>query len=483
MMKKGTFFSRSPIFLLAFILLFVFSCQKDDSTTSDNPNGDPTNSTGRFSDHLTCTIISVPGEVNLPSIYTKYINCSGIPVVGTSGVSDEALIVADQTIEFMLTGLGNVRDRLITSGNYAVLYHEGLTLDDLPGFQSSGTATGQYVGQLQAFASDEESLMCNPEKGYGHTLVHEFAHMMHLSAIQHLNSGFQSQLNNVYNSAISNGLWNNTYAATTSLEYLAEGVTIWYGVNSIGPDGGDGWRNEIGHRGDLQNYDPAFFNLINDNFNSLTDMPGCRLPLIPGASANCPGTVTDIDGNVYEVVNIGPLCVMKENLKTTRYSNGNPIPNLTDYSEWENTSSGAWANYENDPAQDAIFGKLYNWYALNNPGLCPEGWHVPDINELQAIVNYAGGDHKAKNLRSTILWDPFNPDNTNSIGFSALPSGERHESGNYQGIYHETFFGSTTVRVDNDGSYYSKSIYGDNDYVFNGTPDKNFGTPCRCVKD
>jgi len=470
------------VVLSTFILLS--GCQEDDSMGNEMQNEDPANSTGRFSNHLTCTIISTPGDLNLNSFYTKYLNCSGIPILGSPDVPDEAMFRADETLEFMLTGRGNIRNQLIEGGNYAVLVAEGLTVGNMPGFQQSGGESGRYQSNLPALASGVASLLCNPDVGYGHTLVHEFAHMMHLSAIVNLNSNFDSELSSAYSNALSNGLWKNTYAISHRFEYLAEAVTSWYGVNWIGPEGGDGSRNNIGTRGQLQQYDPTMYDLLNQNFNSLTNMPGCRIPVIWQATANCPSTVTDIDGNIYEVVNIGSMCWMKENLKTTRYRDGTPIPNLTENSDWSTTNSGAWANYNNIPAKDAIFGKLYNWYALNNSaGLCPTGWHVPNFQELQALANFAGGDHSGNAIKSTNLWDPFNPNHTNSSGFTALPSGERHESGNFQGEFNELFLGSITNGNSSNETYYAKSLFNDQDFVFTAEPSKNFGTSCRCVED
>ena len=72
-------------------------------------------------------------------------------------------------------------------------------------------------------------------------------------------------------------------------------------------------------------------------------------------------SVTDIDGNEYPVVGIGNQCWTKENLKTTRYADGSVIPNVTDGAQWSGLTTGAWANYFNNPVNDSIYGKLYNW--------------------------------------------------------------------------------------------------------------------------
>ncbi|MDP6908138.1 MAG: FISUMP domain-containing protein, partial [Flavobacteriales bacterium] len=85
-------------------------------------------------------------------------------------------------------------------------------------------------------------------------------------------------------------------------------------------------------------------------------------------------TVTDIDGNTYDVVQIGSQCWMAENLKTTHYRDGSLIPVVTDNTAWGNLVSGAYCHYDNDNAHDNTYGKLYNWYAvMDTRGLCPEG--------------------------------------------------------------------------------------------------------------
>ncbi|MCB0466136.1 MAG: hypothetical protein KDC78_10775, partial [Aequorivita sp.] len=315
-MKNFYLLNIKWFYFLGFILFTLQGCQKDDSNGTEDESiyEDPNNSSGRFSEFITCSIISPPNEVGLSSYYKKYINCSGIPIIGNADVPDEALQIASETVEFMLTGLGNVRNKLISDGNYVALYPEGGSIGDLPENFTNNGNTGNYTNNntLKAAASDVASLLCRPEAGYGHTLVHEIAHMIDGGALRFISPASQSELSNLYNQAISSGKWNNTYASTNPQEYLAEGVTIWYGVNWIGPEGGDGLRNEIGTRGQLQIYDSGLYNFINNYFNNKTAVPGCREPVISGTTANCPPTITDIDGNEYEIVNIGPMCWMKE---------------------------------------------------------------------------------------------------------------------------------------------------------------------------
>ena len=103
-------------------------------------------------------------------------------------------------------------------------------------------------------------------------------------------------------------------------------------------------------------------------------------------------TVTDIDGNVYHTVTIGTQVWMKENLKTSRYNDGTPIPIETDGPTWGRATAGRRCWYENDSARyNSAYGELYNWYAVNAGKLAPEGWHVPTSAEWQTLLTYLGG--------------------------------------------------------------------------------------------
>jgi uncharacterized protein (TIGR02145 family) len=112
---------------------------------------------------------------------------------------------------------------------------------------------------------------------------------------------------------------------------------------------------------------------------------------------------------------------MAENLRTSKYRNGHAIPgNLSD-DEWTSAISGAQAVYDNKKANLSTYGRLYNWYAVNDPrGLCPTGWHVPTDAEWTELTNHLGGKEVAgKKMKSSSMGG------TNSSGFSALPGGYR----------------------------------------------------------
>ena len=99
--------------------------------------------------------------------------------------------------------------------------------------------------------------------------------------------------------------------------------------------------------------------------------------------------VTLFDGHEYSTISIGNQVWMTENLQTTHYQNGDPIITGLANNEWSSTTSGAYAIYNNDPANIDSYGLLYNWYAVtDNRNICPEGWHVPSNNEWAILANY-----------------------------------------------------------------------------------------------
>ena len=146
--------------------------------------------------------------------------------------------------------------------------------------------------------------------------------------------------------------------------------------------------------------------------------------------AQTPGSgVTDIDGNQYATVIIGTQEIMSENLRTTNYRNGDPIPTELNDETWGSTTSGAYAIYDNDNANDAIYGKLYNWYAVADArNMCPIGWHLPTDGEWTTLIEYLGGEGVAGGKMKTTgtqYWLTPNTDATNESGFTGLPGGVR----------------------------------------------------------
>jgi len=197
-------------------------------------------------------------------------------------------------------------------------------------------------------------------------------------------------------------------------------------------------------------------------------------------------TVTDIDGNVYQVVKIGAQEWLVGNLKTTKYRNGDSIPEVTVSTNWFALTSGAWCYYNNDAALGAIYGKLYPWYAVNDPrGLAPAGWHVATTNDWVTLINGLGGDTLAGGkLKETGIahWPSPNTDATNEAGFTALPGGYRGYAGAFD---HLRFWGSwwTATAGDDEFSAWCFTIYDDSGEVGSFADRTGKGFSVRCVRD
>ena len=160
------------------------------------------------------------------------------------------------------------------------------------------------------------------------------------------------------------------------------------------------------------------------------------------------GTVTDIDGNLYYAVIIGSQCWMAENLKTTKYRNGDAIPNVTDNTTWSALITGALCNYNNDANNMTTYGRLYNWYAVSDSrNIAPVGWHVPTDVELTTLTDYLGGLSIAGNKLKepgTTHWASPNTGAVNETGFTALPGGYRVSSGSFSNLGNNGYWWSST---------------------------------------
>ena len=184
-------------------------------------------------------------------------------------------------------------------------------------------------------------------------------------------------------------------------------------------------------------------------------------------------------------VAIGSQTWMLKNLDVDHYRNGDVIPQVTDPSAWAALTTGAWCYYNNDSANGPVYGKLYNWYAVNDPrGLAPTGYHVPSDAEWTTLTTFLGGESVAGDkMKATTLWMPWSGiTNTNSSGFTGLPGGYRDDYG--------TFF----VSVGSIGYWWSSSVYSATDAWFRtlyfSTSDagrggnyKELGLSVRCLRD
>jgi|JI10StandDraft_1071094.scaffolds.fasta_scaffold497727_2 uncharacterized protein (TIGR02145 family) len=196
-----------------------------------------------------------------------------------------------------------------------------------------------------------------------------------------------------------------------------------------------------------------------------------------------PKSVTDVDGNTYQTVKIGDQVWMAENLKTAKYNDGSSIANVTDANQWSGATSGAYCYYNNAASNNGVYGKLYNWYAVNTGKLCPKGWHIPTKDEFATLSSTLGGDNYAGGkLKATNAWTFPNTGASNESGFSALPGGNRKEDGSFAFIDDYGYLWSSTPDV--SGWAFLRPLHY-NDATFNkgAIIPKSTGLSCRCLLD
>jgi uncharacterized protein (TIGR02145 family) len=211
------------------------------------------------------------------------------------------------------------------------------------------------------------------------------------------------------------------------------------------------------------------------------------------------GTVTDIDGNVYQTITLGTQTWMLENLRVTRYRNGDSIVHAADPAVWRTLRSasdkGGWCHYNNDPGNEATYGKLYNWYAATDArNIAPVGWRVPTKADWEVLQYYLGANSNGSTIQiigrkmkeaGLDHWDSPNPAD-NLSGFTALPGGQRTEAGSFMYINERARFLSTSTSGGHafyrDLSYDSESIT-----FFIATPNsdkyRSLGLSVRCVME
>ena len=195
----------------------------------------------------------------------------------------------------------------------------------------------------------------------------------------------------------------------------------------------------------------------------------------------------------YESVRIGNQEWMTNNLDVDRFRNGDLIPHVESDEEWEEAGENgqpAWCYYDNDPEYGKKNGKLYNWYAVNDPrGLAPEGWHIPSDDEWTSLVEYLGGEgiagHKMKSFEGWEEWEDDygeikNGNGDNSSGFNGVPGGFRNSVGSFGSIRNDAFFLSAT---ENDTTSAWNRYLDLSNGVYRFNANKAFGASVRCLRD
>lgn len=271
-----------------------------------------------------------------------------------------------------------------------------------------------------------------------------------------------SQNPTITNSLTNNGLGIGNF--TSSLNGLASNTTYFvraYAINS----NGIAYGNEL----------------------TFTTLGGNGAFLNPNLTY---GSVIDIDGNIYPTIQIGSQEWMAENLRTTRYSNGDTIPNVISNNLWGNINYGAWCYVQNNIQYNYPYGKFYNWFAVDdNRNVCPSGWHTPSFYDWDTLITFLGGNPGAGNkMKSTSsqYWEIPNSGHTNSSGFSAIGCGGfRNSSGSVGPTYtinDLNWIWSATEDSLNKANFVGL-LYMNNAVDTTNNIEKVYGLTVRCVKD
>lgn len=222
------------------------------------------------------------------------------------------------------------------------------------------------------------------------------------------------------------------------------------------------------------------------------------IPFLSFSQAKSEGQVVDIDNNIYNTVIIGNQVWLKENLKVTKYNNGERIQLVTDTIAWTRLTTQAYCNYDNNEKIAQEYGRMYNYFTVvDERKLCPAGWHVPNDMEWETLSNYLGGGKiagaKMKEPGTRHWYSPnvmyidsangnFNEIALSSSGFSALPAGRNyHECYAFLGEYTQ-LWSTTQCEYDDDliwCRYMSFSLPSLNRFTYK----KHYGLSVRCLKD
>lgn len=245
----------------------------------------------------------------------------------------------------------------------------------------------------------------------------------------------------------------------------------------------------------LASFESSDQNLISQKI-SITLLPIC---------VDCPAEINDVEGNHYAVVQIGNQCWMAENLRSTAYADGTPMVNgsssegdslLTTFNPPAGQFIGWYFSYEGDSLHAKEYGYLYNWPTVVNgvevirdskgfiQGMAPEGWHIPEVEEWQAAIDYLGGiDMAGARLKdlSSPLWSQNTPDRPDASGFAALPGGFCINNTSYQEESESAYFWTASPTIVNHAYHILLSGHDARANVLGHQDSKRFGYSVRCV--
>ncbi|MFZ1694951.1 MAG: fibrobacter succinogenes major paralogous domain-containing protein [Flavobacteriales bacterium] len=233
----------------------------------------------------------------------------------------------------------------------------------------------------------------------------------------------------------------------------------------------------------------------------ITEAPNASIThtfaLLAGAVCRQAPTMTDLDGNVYRAVDVNGACWSAQELRTTKYANGDAVAAVSDASTWIATTSGAVCSYNNSASNDAATGKRYNWFAASDPrGLCPLGWHVATDLEWKNMESGLGmttsdldgmgfirgaAENVGGKMKSLQTWNSPNTGATDETGLGLTGSGQRSGiGGGFSGISTAGYWWSST---DNGAEALFRTMITSSGGIVRDDFPKQNGFCVRCVLD
>jgi hypothetical protein len=277
---------------LCFILVLILGLSACSSKKKEVELLDPIYTPDE--DRSGCQVTTPPEDLRFHKFYSKYCDAKGIPIISSGEVEDRALQQAYYIINNMLAPIPEVRQELVSRGYYVAvigLYEE---LTDLPEYSHMSRSFWNWRAKalggsqkVKITSAAEENMLCFRRDRYyqENILMHEFAHTIHLAGTGEDYQAFDQKLLDLYEIALANGLWANTYAGENHLEYWAEGIQTYFNAN-IENNPGDGVHNQINTQEELAMYDPALFQLIKDYFHGFEWTPTCpTMDIIKGSGS------------------------------------------------------------------------------------------------------------------------------------------------------------------------------------------------------
>lgn len=214
-----------------------------------------------------------------------------------------------------------------------------------------------------------------------------------------------------------------------------------------------------------------------------------KISLILSAVVMTAMMLSSCGGVASKEVTIGKQVWMTQNLNVDKFRNGDPIPEAKTDEEWSKAGENgepAWCYYNNNPDNGDRYGKLYNWYAVNDPrGLAPEGWKIPSDEEWSRLADFLGGESVAgTKMKSTDFWADYggkSGNGTNESGFSGLPGGLRYHIGTFTNIGKIGNWWSSTESSSNNA--WGRNLNYSNGIVNRSLNNKGLGFSVRCLRD